>query len=33
MYKLIYNNRYQNQIYTKYDITFPEEDYGKVQDN
>ena len=33
MYKLIYNNRYQNQIYTKYDITFPEEDYGKAQDN
>lgn len=33
MYKLKYSNRYQNQIYTKYDITFPEEDYGKAEGN
>ncbi len=33
MFNLIYNKRYQNQIYTKYNIKFPEEDYGKVEEN
>lgn len=27
MFKLKYSKRYQNEIYTKYDIIFPEEDY------
>ena len=33
MFKLKYSNRYQNQIYTKYDIKFPEEDYYYIEDN
>ena len=33
MFKLIYNNRFQNQTYTKYELKFPEEDYYKVNDN
>ena len=33
MLKLIYSNRYQNQIYTKYNIKFPEEDYFLVDNN
>lgn len=27
MFKLVYNKKYQNQLYTKYGIEFPEEDY------
>lgn len=33
MFSLKYNKRYQNQMYTKYDIKFPEEDYGYLEDN
>ena len=33
MFKLKYSNRYQNQIYTKYDLIFPEEDYFYLEDN
>lgn len=33
MFNLKYNKRYQNQIYTKYNITFPEEDYSVVDGN
>lgn len=33
MFKLIYSKRYQNQIYTKYNLKFPEEDYFFVEDN
>lgn len=33
MFKLIYNNRFQNQTYTKYELKFPEEDYYKVSGN
>lgn len=33
MFKLKYSNRYQNQIYTKYDLKFPEEDYYYVENN
>ena len=33
MFKLIYSKRYQNQIYTKYGLEFPEEDYFYLEDN
>ena len=33
MFKLKYSKRYQNQIYTKYDLEFPEEDYYYFEDN
>lgn len=33
MFKLKYNKRYQNQIYTKYGLQFPEEDYYYLEDN
>ena len=33
MFKLKYSNRYQNQMYTKYDIKFPEEDYYYLENN
>lgn len=33
MFKLRYSKRYQNQIYTKYELTFPEEDYYYLEDN
>ena len=33
MFKLIYDKRYQNQIYTKYGIVFPEEDCLFVNKN
>ncbi|MBR2744498.1 MAG: protein phosphatase 2C domain-containing protein [Clostridia bacterium] len=33
MFKLIYSERFQNQIYTRYDLKFPEEDYFYVEDN
>jgi len=33
MFKLKYSNRYQNQIYTKYDLKFPEEDYYYLENN
>lgn len=33
MFKVIYSKRYQNQIYTKYNLKFPEEDYFYLEDN
>ena len=33
MFRCIYSNRFQNQIFTKYDIKFPEEDYFCVNEN
>lgn len=33
MFKLKYSKRYQNQIYTKYDLEFPEEDYFYLEEN
>lgn len=33
MFSLKYNKRYQNQTYTKYNIKFPEEDYGCLENN
>ena len=33
MFKLKYSKRYQNQVYTKYDLKFPEEDYYYLEDN
>ena len=33
MFKVIYGKRYQNQIYTKYGLEFPEEDYFYFEDN
>lgn len=33
MFKLKYSNRYQNQMYTKYDLEFPEEDYYYIENN
>lgn len=33
MFQLKYSKRYQNQIYTKYEITFPEEDYYVAEGN
>lgn len=33
MFKLKYKQRYQNQIYTKYGIKFPEEDFGYVDND
>jgi len=33
MFKLKYSKRYQNQIYTKYELKFPEEDYFYLEDN
>ena len=33
MFSLRYNKRYQNQMYTRYDIKFPEEDFGYLEDN
>ena len=33
MFKLIYSKRYQNQIYTKYNLKFPEEDYFYLEGN
>ena len=33
MFKLKYSKRYQNQIYTKYDLKFPEEDYVYLEGN
>ena len=33
MFNLKYANRYQNQMYTNYDIQFPEEDYFNVHNN
>ncbi len=33
MYKVKFSKRYQNQIYTKYEIKFPEEDYFYFDDN
>jgi len=33
MFKLKYSKRYQNQIYTNYELNFPEEDYYYVQNN
>lgn len=33
MFKLKYSKRYQNQIYTKYGLQFPEEDYYYLEDN
>ena len=33
MFKLKYSNRYQNQIYTKYKLKFPEEDYYYLENN
>lgn len=33
MFKLKYSKRYQNQIYTKYELKFPEEDYYYLEDN
>lgn len=33
MFKVKYNKRYQNQIYTKYNIKFPEEDYSYIENN
>lgn len=33
MFNLKYSNRYQNQIYTKYDLEFPEEDYCYLEGN
>lgn len=33
MFKLKYSKRYQNQIYTKYDLKFPEEDYYYLENN
>jgi len=33
MFKLKYNNRYQNEMYTKYDLEFPEEDYYYLENN
>lgn len=33
MFKLKYSKRYQNQIYTKYNLQFPEEDYCCFENN
>lgn len=33
MFQLKYSKRYQNQMYTRYDIEFPEEDYYYLEDN
>lgn len=33
MFCCTYNKRYQNQIFTKYNLTFPEEDYYFVSEN
>ena len=33
MFKCIYSNRFQNQMFTKYNIKFPEEDYYCVDEN
>lgn len=33
MFKLKYSNRYQNQMYTKYELEFPEEDYYYLENN
>jgi len=33
MFKLKYSKRYQNQIYTQYNLKFPEEDYFYIEDN
>lgn len=33
MFKLKYSERYQNQMYTKYEIKFPEEDYYYLENN
>lgn len=33
MFKVKYNKRYQNQMYTRYDIEFPEEDYYYMENN
>lgn len=33
MFKLKYSERYQNQMYTRYEIEFPEEDYYYLEDN
>ena len=33
MFKLVYEKRYQNQVYTKYGIQFPEEDFYYTDNN
>lgn len=33
LFKLKYSNRFQNQIYTKYNISFPEEDFHLIKGN
>ena len=33
MFNLKYSNKYQNQIYTKYNLKFPEEDYYYIDGN
>lgn len=33
MFKLKYNNKYQNEMYTKYELEYPEEDYCYLEEN
>ena len=33
MFKVKYNNRYQNEIYTQYELEYPEEDYCYLEEN